>query len=265
MEYLFSSSSIYRGRCQASISFKVYLLGVYMKKLIAFVSLLSLSATSYSAISIDRTRVIYNQENKSVSIFVHNRNEKLPYLAQAWVEDEKGEKISEPFITTPPLQRLEPSASSQIKIQLISDTRLATDRESLFYFNVREIPPKSNSPNTLQLSLQTKVKLFYRPDFLKVKSGSKPYQNNLQIKIDHGFRLINSTPYYIAVTNVRDQDQHTISELSSLNIAPKSESSISSNSIKKHSSLIVSYVNDFGATTDITLICTNNLCKMDNK
>lgn len=236
-----------------------------MKNLIAFISFVSISSASYSAISIDRTRVIYNQENKSVSIFVHNRNEKLPYLAQAWIENEKGEKISEPFITTPPLQRLEPSASSQIKIQLISHARLATDRESLFFFNVREIPPKSNTPNTLQLSLQTKVKLFYRPDFLKIKSGSKPYQNDLQIKIDHGFRFINTTPYYIAVTNVRDKDQHTIPELSSLNILPKSESLISSTPTKQYSSLIVSYVNDFGATTDITLTCTNNLCKMDNK
>ncbi len=40
---------------------------------------------------------------------------------------------------------------------------LPQDRESLFYLNVREIPPKPDKPNVLQLAMQSRIKLFYRP------------------------------------------------------------------------------------------------------
>ncbi|MEX6226452.1 fimbria/pilus periplasmic chaperone [Providencia hangzhouensis] len=32
---------------------------------------------------------------------------------------------------------------------------LPQDRESLFYFNLREVPPKSDKDNVLQIALQT--------------------------------------------------------------------------------------------------------------
>ncbi len=35
-----------------------------------------------------------------------------------------------------------------------SDKNLPQDRETVYYFNLREIPPKSNKPNTLQIALQ---------------------------------------------------------------------------------------------------------------
>lgn len=72
----------------------------------------------------------------------------------------------------PPLQRVEPGAKGQVKIQTTGSLAgLPQDRESLFYFNVREIPPKSSKPNTLQLALQTRVKMFYRPETLEIKQG----------------------------------------------------------------------------------------------
>ncbi len=46
---------------------------------------------------------------------------------------------------------------------------LPQDRESLFYFNLREIPPRSDKPNSLQLALQTRIKFFYRPQSLVVE------------------------------------------------------------------------------------------------
>lgn len=62
------------------------------------------------------------------------------------------------------MQRVEPGAKSQVKIQALpSVAALPQDRESVYYFNLREIPPKSDKPNTLQLALQTRIKLFYRP------------------------------------------------------------------------------------------------------
>ena len=80
------------------------------------------------------------------------------------MENENGERIESPLIVLPPIQRIEPGDKSQIKVQSLPDiAKLPQDRESVFYFNLREIPPRSNKPNVLQIALQTRIKLFYRP------------------------------------------------------------------------------------------------------
>lgn len=50
---------------------------------------------------------------------------------------------------------------------------LPKDRETLFYFNVREIPPKSDKENVLQVALQSRLKLFYRPESIKKKANDR--------------------------------------------------------------------------------------------
>ncbi|MBK0560907.1 fimbria/pilus periplasmic chaperone, partial [Klebsiella pneumoniae] len=81
-----------------------------------------------------------------------------------WIEDAQGNKISGPLVVVPPLQRLEPKSKSVMRINAMPDAAmLPQDKESLFYFNVREVPPKSERPNVMQLALHTKIKLFYRP------------------------------------------------------------------------------------------------------
>lgn len=104
---------------------------------------------------------MFRGEDKSISVDLKNANSKLPYLAQSWVEDEKGVKITSPLIVVPPVQRIEPSAIGQVKIQgMPALASLPKDRETLFYYNVREIPPQSDKPNTLQIALQTRIKVF---------------------------------------------------------------------------------------------------------
>ena len=39
------------------------------------------SGSAFSAIALDRTRVIFNGDQKSVSITITNKNNQLPYLA----------------------------------------------------------------------------------------------------------------------------------------------------------------------------------------
>lgn len=117
--------------------------------------------SAQAAIAPDRTRLVFRGEDKSISVDLKNANDKLPYLAQSWMEDEKGNKIDSPLTAVPPVQRIEASGTGQIKIQGIPAlASLPQDRETLFYYNVREIPPKSDKPNTLQIALQTRIKVF---------------------------------------------------------------------------------------------------------
>ena len=122
-----------------------------------------------AAVALDRTRVIFDGAAKSVSLRITNENKTLPYLAQGWVEDPQGKKITDPLVLLPPVQRIEPGEQSQIKVQSTAAIqRLPQDRESLFYFNLREIPPRSTKPNVLQIALQTRIKLFYRPEAISL-------------------------------------------------------------------------------------------------
>ena len=129
------------------------------------------ASAGQAAISLDRTRIIYNGDEKSVALNIANENEQLPYLAQSWLENERHEKITTgPLVVTPPVQRLEAGAKSQLRLMATPGIgQLPQDRESLFYFNLREIPPKSDKANVLQIALITPVQVFYRPEQMKAE------------------------------------------------------------------------------------------------
>lgn len=81
---------------------------------------------------------------------------------------------------------------------------LPQDRESLFYFNLREIPPKSSKPNTLQLALQTRIKLFYRPAPLAVNPNDKPWQEKVTLTREGG-NLLPTTQRHILSRSLMPQ------------------------------------------------------------
>lgn len=103
--------------------------------------------SAQAAIAPDRTRLVFRGEDKSISVDLKNANSKLPYLAQSWVEDEKGVKITSPLIVVPPVQRIEPSAIGQVKIQgMPALASLPQDRETLFITTCAKFRRKATSP-----------------------------------------------------------------------------------------------------------------------
>lgn len=123
------------------------------------------SFSAHSAVTLDRTRIIFPGNEKSVNVTITNGNPEEAYLAQSWVEDLNGNKLTKgAILATPPLQRLEPNSNSLVRLSVTPElSKLPQDKESVFYFNLREVPPKSADGNTLQIALQSRVKLFYRP------------------------------------------------------------------------------------------------------
>ena len=47
-------------------------------------------SSAQAAVALDRTRAIITGDEKSISLNISNENKQLPYLAQGWVENEKG-------------------------------------------------------------------------------------------------------------------------------------------------------------------------------
>ena len=111
---------------------------------------LGLSQGASAAVGLDRTRVIFDGGKDATSVNITNNNTQLPYLAQGWIEDETGKKINSPLIVLPPVQRLEPGKQSQVKVQALPAAKsLPQDRETVYYFNLREIPPRSDKSLSL--------------------------------------------------------------------------------------------------------------------
>ena len=81
--------------------------------------LASLAPVANAAVALDRTRVVYPGNEKSISLSISNQNPKSPYLAQAWLETEEGTKLtgSAPLMVLPPVQRVEPNGKGRSKFR----------------------------------------------------------------------------------------------------------------------------------------------------
>ncbi|QKN79772.1 fimbria/pilus periplasmic chaperone [Scandinavium goeteborgense] len=214
-----------------------------------------------AAIALDRTRIIYDGANRSVSVAVSNENKDLPYLAQSWLEDDKGNKISTPIAALPPIQRIDAGGKSQIKLQALPEVNsLPQDRESVYYFNLREIPPRSNKPNTLQIALQTRIKLFYRPKAIAVKQSDAPWQEKLTLSYAGGKAVAkNPTAYYVTLIDVKKNGK-TIEGFQPMMVPPKGEATIPGNSSDLGNAPVLTYVNDFGGRPTMKLQCNAGQC-----
>lgn len=68
--------------------------------------LAAVSGTAQAGVSLDRTRLIITGKDSSASANLTNTSPDIPFLAQSWVEDSKGNKITSPLVVLPPLQRI---------------------------------------------------------------------------------------------------------------------------------------------------------------
>ena len=76
-----------------------------INKTLVGIALLFTSIVSEAAINLDRTRIIFNGNDKSASIILQNQSKTSPYLAQSWLENAAGQKIDSPLVALPPMQR----------------------------------------------------------------------------------------------------------------------------------------------------------------
>ncbi|EOI3528826.1 fimbria/pilus periplasmic chaperone [Cronobacter dublinensis] len=220
---------------------------------------------AFAAIALDRTRVVYNGEEKSISLNISNENKNLPYLAQAWIEDAQGNKITGPLTVLPPVQRVEAGAKSQVKVQASAATAtLPQDKETLFYFNLREIPPRSNKPNTLQIALQTRIKLFYRPAAIaldKTQAAEGDWVEKVTLT-RQGDKLVvnNPTPYFLTIVEGAPSVKGNPVAFEPVMVSPKGSATIAASAAAFGNSPVLTYVNDYGGRPKIQFSCGGATC-----
>ena len=221
-----------------------------------------------AAIGHDRTRVVFDGSKDAVSLSITNNNTQLPYLAQGWIEDEQGNKISTPLTVLPPVQRLEPGKNSQVKVQALPAAKLlAQDRETVYYFNLREIPPRSDKANTLQIALQTRIKLFYRPASImpSQQERSNPWQQQLTLtQVGDRYQVNNPTPYYVTLVDAKNSKSGTTAVgFEPLMVPPKGSLTLGPTAAQLGTTPYLTYVNDYGGRPVLAFSCSSNVCKVD--
>lgn len=168
------------------------------------------SSSAQGAVVISGTRVVFPAQQRDVAIRIQNKGDE-PALVQAWIDD--GDDAStpqtaiSPFVMTPPVFRIDPGQAHALRIVHVGDT-LPTDRETLYWLNVLEIPPKAEKAadqNLLQFAFRHRLKLFHRPDGLPlpvVRATEKLHWSLAPEKGDPALHLRNDSPYVVSFNDV---------------------------------------------------------------
>lgn len=165
------------------------------------------STLSCAGIVLNGTRVIYSSEQREVTVNMKNTGA-MPVLAQSWIDkgnpSDTPDKVISPFILTPPITRIDAGKGQTLRISLVDGKAIPSNKESIFYLNVLEIPAKSKNkadPNHLSIAFRTRVKLFYRPQNLPGNADDAP--EKLEWRINNGGVTVkNTSAYYITLGSV---------------------------------------------------------------
>jgi P pilus assembly chaperone PapD len=190
---------------------------------------LMVGGRAHASVVIDGTRVIYPEEKPEVTVRMTNEGEEAK-LVQVWIDngDKQGspDQIKVPFVVTTPIFRIEPRKGQAARIQYTRSEQLPSDRESVFWLNVLEIPAKPKADeqdgNYIQFRYRTRIKLFLRPKGLSGTATEAP--GELLIKYKPGFvELENPTPFNISMTGLEVGDNSVGGKAESQMIAPFSK------------------------------------------
>lgn len=160
---------------------------------------------SQASIVLESTRVIYTEGSHEATITVQNPDSN-PYLIQSWIGDEKSDapSVDPLFITTPPLFRLDAEQSNTLKIVYMKNkVELAKDKQSVFWLNVKAIPASDpNAKNTLLISINSRIKLFYIPNGLSREDFDLAFKELKISIINNKLHIENPTPYYVTLSTL---------------------------------------------------------------
>jgi chaperone protein EcpD len=165
-----------------------------------------------AGIIIDTTRVVYPAAKREVTINIRNTSE-TPSLVQSWVDtgnanSKPGETVV-PFVLTPPLFRLDPTKSQSVRL-VYTQEPLPADRESLFWLNVLDVPPRAatnpDRPNQMEMAFKHRMKVFFRPAGLKGSAADAPAQLTWKLSLKDGklvaIQVSNPTAYHVSLIRV---------------------------------------------------------------
>ncbi len=219
---------------------------MYLRRLLTLFIMLSfsfLTPLSSAGVIIGGTRVIYSSDKSDATISIKNNESTTPYLIQTWVDPFKKDTSANkpPFTVIPPVSRLEARQEKILRIMKVKG-ELPDDRESLFWLNIKNIPPSSSNPNSLEIAIKTRIKLFWRPAKLNMTTERAAAKVKWSIQ-NRQLVIENPSPLHINVMNVTVDSKDV-----TLNIIPPFDTvRLPLPEGINGRALIWRFVNDFGA------------------
>ncbi|AFK61990.1 putative fimbrial chaperone protein [Advenella kashmirensis WT001] len=216
-------------------------------------------AQSNASVVITGTRVIYPLSSTSVTVRLLNDGSQ-PSLVQAWADDGAGNttpnESKAPFLVTPPVFRMEPQAGQTLRLAL-TDAGLPKDRESVFWLNVLDIPPKpsENTGNYLQMAVRTRIKIFARPEDLGQTVSEAAGKLKWTTSSRGELVIHNPGPYYFSLNGISTSPKTatTPTQISAM-VPPFSSTNLRIRvSLLADAMLDITYINDYGGTTRTTI------------
>ncbi len=244
------------------------------KMLWLILALFSVTVPIHASMTISGTRIIYVAGEREVSVRTNNKGQ-VAALVQVWIDSGDINAMvtttKEPFIVTPPIYRVEPGKGQSVRL-IYNGMPLPQDRESLFWFNLLEIPPvnnKNDDDRKLELAFRTRIKLFYRPAMLAKLSPNLEikklqWQKVFDKKYGTGIAVKNPTSFYYSINTASVISNNRKIALNTKMILPNSDLVFypEKTNLKRDeqiNALEFGYINDFGAVVNDKLIAKGNI------
>lgn len=213
----------------------------------------------HASIQLNGTRIIYPADEREVSFSMVNNGGEAR-LIQSWVDtgnvQEKPDNSSAPFIITPPMVRVDAGKGQTLRI-IFTGKSMPQDRESIFWLNVLEIPPKPNlseeEKSYVQMAVRSRIKIFYRPKGLGGGVESSAEKITWKIKTSGAQSILsctNNTPYNVSFSDISLKNAPSNRNVSKGGMCPAkgvADFTVNGDVSKAEGKLIMTTINDYGA------------------
>ena len=237
-----------------------------LKKPLVFVVSLCLTGVATAGIVLDSTRVIYREGEREADVRMTNSAD-MPVIVQSWIDNgaiDRGRPVDEivvPFNLTPPVSRVDPARGQTLRIFAADSSEFEKDRETLFWLNVLEIPPKikETGKNRIEFTIRNSIKVFYRPSSIGKDVPSDAYKEiSFRLKRSSAGKYVlvvhNPTPFYYTFTSIEAKGPLGVARapigmappLSTVEISPEK------GDFKDVTKVSAFYVNDWGVGVPVS-------------
>lgn len=187
---------------------------VFNKVTVAAGIMLCCTAFHASAVvNAEKTRVVFNSGSIAESLSLVN-SEKEPVVVQVWTDNGdptiSPDQVHTPVVINPPVFKMKPGEIRNIRLLLVSAGSLPQDRESVYWLNIYQIPPNTETQHKgekkVVLPLKIRMKVFVRPE--KIGELQENDAQKLQFSIDRepGNKTLliqNPTPWHLTLSSLR--------------------------------------------------------------
>jgi P pilus assembly chaperone PapD len=226
------------------------------------VSGFALVLPAHASIVLNNTRVVYEAQDREASVKLTNAGKK-PSVVQSWIDDGDVKKdpslMKLPFILMPPITRVEPGKGQTLRLMYTGEA-LPQGRESVFYLNLLEIPPKAATSvdnNIMQVALRTRVKVFFRPNDLKGSAIEAPKKLLWTLKKKESGWILectNPSSYYVSMSEIALFTGKTSLPVGDGMVAPGGKLKVSVSSVPAGTTGVkYQTIDDYGATREHAL------------